>query len=438
MRPPTPRATAPVARPTRRATAGAAAPRPAPGPRCGASGRGTPALMGRRRLGARVWHRLRRARHPVPIGRAWGPPRSTAPWWCWQIPRAPTCVDGWVGRVRRRPPHGADRGRGVGPRQRGGEPGPAAHAGRRGGRARRRCARIDWRATTASCSPDLAPSRARRRNLHRGPPRGRPARLSRGSSSDDPDVARFIKSIDVSEELVVITKRGRHALTLREDQVDDLLPGREPELDGLDPRGAPGRPPGAAPGGHVVRAQPRGRVAHGARLSGDDSAALRRRHGEHRRDAPPHRRHGPARVVPMAAREDAATSALQHRGTPRSFASTRGSPRKCWRATTTTSTASSAATSGTSRPRSCAACGAGTGPDATSLASRCSSTPTLPAGRDGTLERRLFTAYGIPELPLGLVGPTGAAAQRGGRLADVAQQGALLRPPRHPGDVGAG
>ena len=30
---------------------------------------------------------------------------------------------------------------------------------------------------------------------------------------------------------MVVTKRGRHALTLREHQVGDLLPGREPELD---------------------------------------------------------------------------------------------------------------------------------------------------------------------------------------------------------------
>ena len=52
-----------------------------------------------------------------------------------------------------------------------------------------------------------------------------------GLDSDDSDIARFIKSIDVSEDLAVVTKRGRHALTLREHQVADVLPGREPALD---------------------------------------------------------------------------------------------------------------------------------------------------------------------------------------------------------------
>jgi capsular polysaccharide biosynthesis protein len=49
-------------------------------------------------------------------------------------------------------------------------------------------------------------------------------------SRPNPDVARYIKRLDVSEELAVVTKRGRHALTLREHQVGDLLPGREPAL----------------------------------------------------------------------------------------------------------------------------------------------------------------------------------------------------------------
>jgi capsular polysaccharide biosynthesis protein len=49
-------------------------------------------------------------------------------------------------------------------------------------------------------------------------------------STDNPDIARFIKSIDVSEELAVVTKRGWDALTLRENQVGVVLPGREPRL----------------------------------------------------------------------------------------------------------------------------------------------------------------------------------------------------------------
>jgi capsular polysaccharide biosynthesis protein len=44
-------------------------------------------------------------------------------------------------------------------------------------------------------------------------------------------VARFIKKLSVDDDLIVATKRGRHALKLREHQIRDLLPQREPGID---------------------------------------------------------------------------------------------------------------------------------------------------------------------------------------------------------------
>ena len=59
-------------------------------------------------------------------------------------------------------------------------------------------------------------------------------------------------------------------------------------------------------------------------------------------------------------------------------------------------------------------------------------------GRGARTGARAAPLHGVrrPRVAPGRVGATGAAAQRGGRLADVAQQGALLRPPRHPRDLG--
>jgi len=51
-----------------------------------------------------------------------------------------------------------------------------------------------------------------------------------GLSRDERAVVPYVKRVWASEELVVVTKRGRHALMLREDQVADLLPAREPTI----------------------------------------------------------------------------------------------------------------------------------------------------------------------------------------------------------------
>jgi capsular polysaccharide biosynthesis protein len=52
-----------------------------------------------------------------------------------------------------------------------------------------------------------------------------------GLSRRDSAISRYVKEASVSEDLLVVTKRGQHALTLREEQVGDLLVTREPELD---------------------------------------------------------------------------------------------------------------------------------------------------------------------------------------------------------------
>ena len=258
-----------------------------------------------------------------------------------------------------------------------------------------------------------------------------------GLGSDNPDIARFIKSIDVSEELTVVTKRGRHALTLREHQVADVLPERESALEVsiLEVR----------PAGRLelhledssYGPSRAGRVASGARLSRDDRAALRRCHSEHRRDAPPHRRHRPTRVVPVATREDAATSALRRRSPvvcpPREAGSRGGAEGRLLLRRLPLQRPLRAPHHRGPVPA------VGLGPGPTRHPWHQGALPHQPCPRGGR-HARASALHRVrhPQLPLGLVGPTGAAAQRGGCLADVAQQVALLRPPRHPGDVGAG
>ncbi|MEO5853037.1 MAG: glycosyltransferase 61 family protein [Nocardioides sp.] len=51
-----------------------------------------------------------------------------------------------------------------------------------------------------------------------------------GLSRRDIAIARYLKAVLVSEQLVVVTKRGRHALKLREHQVPELLTAREPGM----------------------------------------------------------------------------------------------------------------------------------------------------------------------------------------------------------------
>jgi capsular polysaccharide biosynthesis protein len=56
-------------------------------------------------------------------------------------------------------------------------------------------------------------------------------RTAHGFDRGDDTLARFVKDVEVSNDVVVVTKRGRHALTIREEQVTDLLPARDPGLD---------------------------------------------------------------------------------------------------------------------------------------------------------------------------------------------------------------
>ena len=52
----------------------------------------------------------------------------------------------------------------------------------------------------------------------------------RALSRDERAVVAYIRNVWNTEEVVVVTKRGRHALKLREDQITDLLPVREPAI----------------------------------------------------------------------------------------------------------------------------------------------------------------------------------------------------------------
>ena len=266
MRPPTPRATRPL--PIRLAER-----MPVPlrrllrrARRAGRAVVGAPALMGRRRLGSRVWHRLRRARLPAPGGERRGR-RGDRAVVVLADSALPDLVDTWsdafsgdhltvlsvdgasdldsvVASMLRLP-------------------------------AQDVVVVVLGDGALASLASDHGELFARLALHVRGggtytvDRRAGDRQAVPGLNRDNSDIARFIKSIDVAEDLVVVTKRGRHALTLREHQVGDLLPGTRTRARRVDPRGAD-RPAGWSCTWRTRRTDP---VARGG---GPPSSTIRR------------------------------------------------------------------------------------------------------------------------------------------------------------------
>ncbi len=234
------------------------------------------------------------------------------------------------------------------------------------------------------------------------------------------------------------TKLGRNPLKLRENnEVVDLLEAREPgiEVSVLETR----------PAGRLTATMDE--ASYGPSHADPWPATLEYpemtvRHYEgrprqSRLDAPLRRQHDPARVLPMAIGRRNPSHPQMTFGDTLVRAARPTEPHRTSSAeTSTSSTASSRATSGTSPPRCSAGCGAGNERNARFRGSRCSSTPSIAHGRGRLAGAPPLHRLRDPGVRPDLVGPTRAAAQRGGSLADVAQPRALLRTPGPPGHLG--
>ena len=256
----------------------------------------------------------------------------------------------------------------------------------------------------------------------------------RALSRDERAVVAYIRNVWNTEEVVVVTKRGRHALKLREDQVTDLLPVREPAI-----------------AVSVLEVRPSGRLDLGM----DDTS-----YGPSRADPwPTHLaypemtlRHYEGPVISVGGMRLRAGMTIL----PESFrwphAKNLLNPRLrlgdgAVRATGPTGTCARARRRPLLRRlavqrslRSPHHRGAestmGMGPRPTRDPGAEGLLPHQPGSREGRLARA-STVHRVrrPRVAPGVLGPAGAVAQRRRSVADVAQQAAVLRASGHQGDV---